>query len=93
LGYRAEPDPVRGADDVSALEDALETRIREIVRAELDAVQERRRWCDIAGVAGYLGMPVSRVRHLRERGMPAKRIGKRLLFDLHAVDEWLERQP
>jgi hypothetical protein len=35
---------------------------------------------------------VRRVRDLRERGLPAKKIGKRLLFDLREVDAWLEAQ-
>jgi hypothetical protein len=55
-------------------------------------VRERRRWADIDGVADYLGMPVRRARDLRERGMPAKRIGKHLVFDLREVDRWLEAQ-
>ena len=37
-------------------------------------LSERRRWADIEGVADYLGCPVSRVRHLRERGLPARRL-------------------
>jgi excisionase family DNA binding protein len=66
--------------------DALTERV-------LERVQERPRWRDIEGVAEYLDVPVRRVRDLRERGLPAKRIGRRLFFDLRAVDEWLERQP
>ena len=57
-----------------------------------DRLEEGRRWAEIDGVAGYLGCDVRRVRDLRERGLPAKKIGRRLLFDLRAVDEWLEGQ-
>jgi excisionase family DNA binding protein len=53
---------------------------------------ERPRWAPIEGVAKYLGVDVRRVRDLRERGLPAKRIGRRLLFDLRDVDAWLESQ-
>jgi excisionase family DNA binding protein len=56
-------------------------------------VREKRRWADIGGTADYLGVDVRRVRDLRERGMPAKKIGKRLLFDLREVDRFLEAQP
>jgi hypothetical protein len=66
--------------------DALTDRV-------LERVQERPRWRDIEGTAEYLGVDVRRVRDFRERGLPAKTIGKRLMFDLRAVDEWLERQP
>lgn len=55
-------------------------------------LRERRRWTDIDGVAGYLGVSVRRVRDLRERGLPARRIGKRLWFDLNEVDEWIDRE-
>ena len=58
-----------------------------------ERLEERRRWAEIEGVAEYLGVPLSRVRYLRSVGLPAKRIGKRLLFDLRQVDEWLEAQP
>jgi excisionase family DNA binding protein len=64
--------------------------------ALVERVQERlqagRRWQHIEGVAEYLGCEVSRVRALRERGLPATRLGKRLLFDLDEVDAWIEQE-
>ena len=65
--------------------DVLAERLEERLR-------ERRRWAEIEGVADYLGVSVRRVQDLRERGLPAKKIGRRLLFDLRAVDEWLENE-
>jgi excisionase family DNA binding protein len=58
----------------------------------MERVQEKRRWAQIEGTAEYLGVSVRRVRDLHERGMPAKKIGRRLHFDLRAVDAWLEQQ-
>jgi excisionase family DNA binding protein len=55
--------------------------------------QRERRYAEIEGVADYLGVSVRRARDFRERGMPARRIGRRLHFDLRAVDAWLEQQP
>jgi hypothetical protein len=43
-------------------------------------------------LAVELNMTERQVRGLRERGMPAKRIGKRLVFDRREVDAWLEQQ-
>jgi excisionase family DNA binding protein len=66
----------------------------EVPDAVLDAIAERvaekirPRWREIKGVADYLGVTVRRVRELRERGLPAKKIGRRLVFDLRAVDAW-----
>lgn len=71
------------------LPDDLVEALTERVAERLEA---RQRWAEIDGVADYLGCSVRRVRDLRERGLPAKRIGRRLLFDLRAVDAWLERQ-
>lgn len=67
------------------LVDALADRV-------IERVQEQRRWAEIEGTAEYLGVSVRRVRDLHERGMPGKKIGRRLLFDLRQVDAWLERQ-
>jgi excisionase family DNA binding protein len=53
---------------------------------------ERSRWAPIEGVAEYLKVDIRRVRDFRERGLPAKKIGRRLLFDLREVDAWLESQ-
>jgi hypothetical protein len=58
-----------------------------------EKLEKRQRWAEIEGVSEYLGVPVRRVRDYRERGMPAKRIGRRLMFDLREIDAWLERQP
>lgn len=59
----------------------------------LERVQEERRWLDgREALADYLGCSLSRVKDLRERGLPGKRIGRRLLFDRLEVDRWLEQQ-
>jgi hypothetical protein len=66
--------------------------VDELADLVAERLRERRRWAEIEGVADYLGVPVSRVRHMRSIGLPAKRIGKRLVFDLREVDAWLEAQ-
>ena len=60
--------------------------------AERVAAKVRPRWAEIGATADYLGVSVRRVRDLRERGLPAKKIGARLFFDLREVDAWLEGQ-
>lgn len=59
---------------------------------ELGLIEEPRRWAELDGAAAYLGVSRRRVYDLRARGLPAKLIGKRLLFDLRAVDAWLEQE-
>ncbi len=66
----------------------------------LDAVAERvaerlavrKRFHSVESLAVELNMTERQVRGLRERGLPAKRIGKRLVFDMDEVEEWLEQQ-
>ena len=52
----------------------------------------RRRWLDgREALADYLGCSVSRVKDLRQRGLPGRQIGKRVLFDRIEVDRFLEQ--
>ena len=67
----------------SELVDALAAQVATLLA-------ERRRWAEIARVADYLDVPLSRVRYLRSIGLPARKVGRRLLFDLREVDEFLE---
>jgi excisionase family DNA binding protein len=64
----------------------------ELVARVLVRLESQPRWAEIDGVAAYLNVSVRRVRDLRERGLPAKQVGRRLIFDLSAVDAWLEAQ-
>jgi len=64
-----------------------------------ECLRERRSWGDIEAVADHLGVSVKRVRQLRERGLPARKLpdkagtlSKRLWFDLYEVDEWIARE-
>ena len=67
------------AELIDAIADEVATRLA-----------ERRRWAEIGAVAEYLGVPLSRVRYLRAIGLPARKAGRRLLFDLREVDAFLE---
>lgn len=64
----------------------------QLADAVAERLEKRRRWAELDGVADYLGVSVRRARDLRERGLLAYRIGKRLLFDLRQVDAWIERE-
>jgi hypothetical protein len=76
----------------NGLQEALDGRIREIVREEVAKVNAGRRWAEIDGVAIYLGTSTRRVRGYREAGLPVRKLGKRLIFDLDEVDTWLDRE-
>jgi hypothetical protein len=70
----------------------------ELPEAVLEAIAERvaekvrPRWAELEGTAEHFQVPVRRVRDWRERGMPAKRIGRRLLFNLPECEEWIRQQ-
>lgn len=55
---------------------------------------ERRRWHTVESLAEELGVTTRVVREMRYAGMPCvKPAGtKRILFDMRAVDAWLEGQ-
>jgi hypothetical protein len=71
---------------------SLSLPLDQLADAVAERLEDRRRWADLVGVADYLGCTVRRVRDLRERGLPARRIGKRLIFDLREVDAWIDRE-
>jgi hypothetical protein len=54
--------------------------VEELADRVAERLAEKRRWAEIEGVADYLGCSIRRVRDLRERGLPAKRIGRRLIL-------------
>jgi hypothetical protein len=64
--------------------------VRKIALMAADIVEERPRWAPIEGVADYVGCSVRQVRGMREKGLPASRLGRRLVFDLREVDRFLE---
>lgn len=77
-----EPAPEAAENLFDALVEAAAERVAEMLG--------RRRWAEIEGAAEYFGVPVRRIREWRERGMPARLIGRRLLFDLRACEAWIE---
>lgn len=80
------------ADPLEGLVEAVTARVLERVRAEQEAQVDVGRWVTIAGLADWMHSSVGHVRHLRARGLPARRVGKRLLFSLDEVSGWLESQ-
>jgi len=66
--------------------EALAERVAEIVRRE-------RRFLSKGSLAEYLGVPERRIKTLREHGLPARKIGRDLYFDVEEVQAWLDRHP
>jgi phage terminase Nu1 subunit (DNA packaging protein) len=44
------------------------------------------------GLAKYLGVGERRVKTLREHGLPARKIGRDLYFDVGEVEQWIARE-
>jgi hypothetical protein len=70
-----------------ALAEELVVRVLERLRAE-----PSRRFLSKDALALHLGVSLRRVKTLREHGLPAKKIGRDLYFDLDEVNAWLERE-
>ena len=71
----------------------LERIVRAAVRAELDATRNEpaSEWLDATGVAALLGVhPRSVQKMVRQRGLPAHRLGPKLLrYRRDEVDRWV----
>jgi excisionase family DNA binding protein len=69
--------------------DALAQRVAEIISER----EQAQRWAvGIEGLAAYLGCSLRLARELRAKGLPAKKVGRRVYFDTREVDEWLTRE-
>jgi excisionase family DNA binding protein len=69
-----------------SLLEALAQRAAELVR-------EERRFLSKGALAEYLGVSERRIKTLREHGLPARKIGRDLYFDIEEVHAWLDRHP
>jgi hypothetical protein len=69
--------------------EALAQRAAEIVSSR---PPERRWLVGVEGLAGYLGCSHRLARELRAKGLPARKLGKHLYFDLQEVDAFLDRE-
>jgi hypothetical protein len=72
--------------------------LTEIIDAVLLRIQEQQGWVTIEGLAERMGCDVARIYHLREKGLPGRKIApdgtpsKRLYFFLPEVWAWLEAE-
>jgi excisionase family DNA binding protein len=68
--------------------------IEALTKCVIERLQEEpeRRFLSKRALAEYLGVPERRVKTLRERGLPARRVGRDLYFDMAEVNAWLDRE-
>jgi hypothetical protein len=57
-----------------------------------DIVGNKRRFFSKEALAGYLGVSARRIKTLREHGLPARKIGRDLYFDLDEVNLWIDHE-
>lgn len=66
--------------------EAVASRVLEKIREEAP----ERRFVSKAALAAHLGVSERRIKTLRERGLPARKVGRDLYFDLAEVERWLD---
>ena len=68
--------------------------IEELVARVLERLQEQpeRKFLSKAALAIHLGVGERTIKSFRERGMPAHKVGRILMFDLAEVSRWLDRE-
>src|SRR5262249_9129478 len=78
---------------VSALSIELpEALIVEIAQRVAEILEAERRILSKSGLAQHLGVSERRIKTLREHGLPARKVGRDLYFDLDEVNEWIDRE-
>jgi hypothetical protein len=66
--------------------------IKVIAEEAAEIVGDKRRFLSKEALAAHLGVSERRVKTLRERGLPARKIGRDLYFDLDEVNLWIDRE-
>ena len=81
-----------GPEDLAAVAAAfLDALLNEVTRRARDALA-RPRFLSKPALAKHLGVPERRIKTLREHGLPARKIGRDLYFDLDEVEDFIDRQ-
>lgn len=75
---------------MSDLTFSLPPKVLDVIVEHVQArVEPAVSWRDLEGTARAFEVEERQVRQWREMGCPAKRVGKRLMFHLPTVEEWL----
>ncbi len=69
------------------LVDALVVRVAERLRA-----QPERRFLSKSALATHLGVNPRTIKTWREKGLPGRKVGRDVMFDLEEVNFWLDRE-
>jgi hypothetical protein len=71
--------------------DALTRAVADRVLEELDRAPQRR-FLSKQAIAQHYGVGLRTVKTWREKGCPALRVGRVLMFNVDEVNRWLERE-
>jgi len=71
-------------------EDLVETLVLRVVEC-LNA-QPERRFFSKSALAEHLGVSPRTIKTWRERGLPGRKIGREVMFEINEVNLWLDRE-
>lgn len=73
--------------------DISEQLLDSIVSRVVERIREapERRFLSKRSLAEHLGVSERRIKTLREHGLPARKVGRDLYFDVMEVEEWIAR--
>ena len=74
------------------LAEALEERVREVVRSELAAFERSPRFLSKEALARVLGVPERTVKTWRSKGLPGIQVGRHVMYELAECEKWIEGQ-
>lgn len=84
--------PYQRSMDGIDLASLLEARVREIANEVVGASQPVCRFVSKSKLAEVLGVSERRVKTLREHGLPGRKVGRDLYFDLIEVERFIDRE-
>jgi len=73
------------------LSDALDQYVRRVIHEELVVIKPQTRFISKDKLACLLGVQPRTIKTWRAKGLPGIRVGREVMFEIAAVERWIER--
>jgi excisionase family DNA binding protein len=69
-----------------------EELIELLARRAAELLRSRRRFLSKEALADHLGVSTRTIKSWRERGLPGRKVGRTVMFELSEVEAWIDRE-
>jgi excisionase family DNA binding protein len=63
-----------------------------LARRAAEILKSRRRFLSKEALAEYLGVSTRTIKTWRARGLPGRKVGREVMFELSEVEQWIDRE-